>query len=143
MDYVSKHGFHYAMRAKRSTLFNGILLKNYSLTSEMKDLWFGNYTSSNLRARVIINKHKDEIYYLVSDLEYESGVIVEIYKQRFWIEETFRDFKSGMGFGKYLDEQNIERLFGLLCVYSLSYMVMYEKSMFSKSLGYPFIHISR
>ncbi|MGC9124057.1 MAG: transposase, partial [Thermoplasmata archaeon] len=126
MAYISKHGFHYAMR-RRSTLFNGTPLKNYSLTSEIEDLWFGNYTSSGLRTRVIINKHKDEVYYLVSDLEYGSGVIVEIYKQRFWIEETFRDFKSGMGFGKYSDEQNIERLFGLLCVYSLSYMVMYKE----------------
>ena len=120
-------GFHYAMRARRSTLFNGMPLKNYSLTSDVKDIGFGNYTSSGLRTRIIINKHKDEVYYLVSDLEYESKEVVGIYKQRFWIEETFRDFKSGMGFGKYSNEQKTERLFGLLCVYSLTYMVMYKE----------------
>jgi len=69
MAYISKHGFHYAMRARRSTLFNGMPLKNYSLTSDIKD----------------------------------------------------------MGFGKYSNEQKIERLFGLLCVYSLTYMVMYKE----------------
>jgi hypothetical protein len=127
MAYISKHGFHYAMRARRSTLFNGMPLKNYSLTSDIKDIGFGNYTSSGLRTRIIINKHKDEVYYLVSDLEYESKEVVGIYKQRFWIEETFRDFKSGMGFGKYSNEQKTERLFGLLCVYSLTYMVMYKE----------------
>lgn len=134
ISYISKHGFHYAMRARRSTLFNGKPLKNYSLTSEIKDMGFGNYTSLGLRARVIINKRKDEIYYLVSDLEYECTKVVEIYRQRFWIEETFRDFKSGMGFGKYSDKQDINRLFGLLCVYSLSYMVMYkaEKHVFKE-----------
>ena len=62
-------GFHYAMRARRSTLFNGMPLKNYSLTSDVKD----------------------------------------------------------MGFGKYSNEQKEERLFGLLCVYSLTYMVMYKE----------------
>ncbi|MGB9693852.1 MAG: hypothetical protein ACPLYF_03315 [Fervidobacterium sp.] len=41
MAYISKHGFHYAIRARRSTLFNGTPLKNYSLTSEIEDLWFG------------------------------------------------------------------------------------------------------
>jgi len=38
---------------------------------------FGNYTSSGLMARII---HKDEIYYLVSDLEYESKEVVGVYK---------------------------------------------------------------
>ncbi len=76
------------MIARRSTLFSGKPLKNYSLTSEIKDIAFGNYTSLGLKARVIINKRKDEIYYLVSDLEYECTKVVEIYRQRFWIEET-------------------------------------------------------
>ncbi len=46
-------------------------LKNYSLTSEIKDMMrFGNHTLFGLKARIMINKHKDEVYYLVSDLEH-------------------------------------------------------------------------
>lgn len=36
---------------------------------------------------------------------------METYRQRFWIEKTFRDFKSGMGFGKHSNEQDIDRSF--------------------------------
>ena len=51
---------------------------------------------------------------------------MDTYRKRFLIEETFRDYKSGMGFGKYSNGMNEKRLLDLLSIYTLSYMSMYE-----------------
>jgi hypothetical protein len=72
--------------------------------------------------------HNKEKYYLVADLNYSPLYIVNTYKKRFFIEETFRDYKSGMGFEKYSNGINEKRLLALLCTYTLAYMFMYEMS---------------
>jgi len=93
-----------------------------------KDLWFGKYTSAGYHARVIINRRGKDSYFLVTDLSYPEEMILEIYLKRFLIEETFRDYKTYMGFGKYSNAQSIDRLFGLLVIYSFSYVFAYHTS---------------
>ncbi|HQC15920.1 hypothetical protein, partial [Mesotoga prima] len=61
---------------------------------------------------------------------FSAGVflILLLMSTRFLIEETFRDYKTYMGFGKYSNAQSIDRLFGLLVIYSFSYVFAYHTS---------------
>lgn len=126
LDCVKRSGFHYVIRTRKNVLFNGTALVKYS--DSTKDLWFGKYTSSGYCARVIINRRGKDSYFLVTDLRYSEETILEIYLKRFWIEETFRDYKTYMGFGKYSKSQSIDRLFGLAVIYSFSYVFAYHTS---------------
>ena len=129
LDYIHRNGYHYIVRMKKSMLFNGKKIGSYSIrtdTNGLYDFGFGKYTSMSMNARVVANTHNKQVYYLVTDLNYLSSFIVDTYRKRFLIEETFRDYKSGMGFGKYSNGMNEKRLLALLSIYTLSYMSMYE-----------------
>lgn len=126
LDCVKRRGFHYVIRTRKNVLFNGTPLVKYS--DSTKDLWFGKYTSAGYRARVIINRRGKDSYFLVTDLSYPEEMILEMYLKRFWIEETFRDYKTYMGFSRYSKAQSIDRLFGLLVIYSFSYVFAYHTS---------------
>ncbi len=125
LDCVKRSGFHYVIRTRKNVLFNGTALVKYS--DSTKDLWFGKYTSSGYCARVIINRRGKDSYFLVTDLRYSEETILEIYLKRFWIEETFRDYKTYMGFGKYSKSQSIDRLFGLAVITFSSFRYQREE----------------
>ncbi len=126
---VNDYSFHCIVRTKKNILFNGKKIESHPLSFNSRGIWdfsFGKYTSVEMNARVIANTHSHETYYLVTDLNYSGQYIVDMYKKRFLIEEMFRDYKHTMGFGKYSNAQNEKRLFGLLALYSLEYIVVYE-----------------
>jgi len=129
LNYIRRNGYHYIVRMRKNMLFDGKRISSYPISeNHYHDFGFGKYTSMNMNARVIANVHNEETYYLVTDLNYSPLYIVNTYRKRFFIEETFRDYKSGMGFGKYSNGMNEKRLLALLCTYTLAYMVMYEMS---------------
>jgi hypothetical protein len=129
LNYIHRNGYHYIVRMRKDMLFDGKRISSYPISeNDYHDFGFGKYSSQNMNARVIANVHSKKTYYLVTDLNYLPSYIVNTYKKRFFIEETFRDYKSGMGFGKYSNGMNEKRLLALLCTYTLAYMVMYEMS---------------
>lgn len=104
LDYLKQQGFHFVIRVKGDAWIEcgryGGKLRDYTLSVgqcfKLRDVCY--HKTKRYRMKVVLNsariKGKECSWLLATDLGLTARQVVNIYRRRFWCEESFRDLKQ-------------------------------------------------